>query len=275
MLIAFSAILGLIVGSFLNVVILRHKEKGIGGRSGCMSCGALLTWRDLIPIASWIILAGRCRHCGSRVSIQYPLVEGTTAVLFAGMTHALIPSVVSVVTTDTLVTLLISFGIIALLVMIAVYDIRHTIIPDEWSYGFASLSLLWTLSQNGYSVEVGLWGVLAALVCASPFAALWFVSRGRWMGLGDAKLALGIGSLLGVINGITAILIAFWIGALVSILFLIVLPRIIHLLRLGYRRSYRFSMTSEIPFGPYLIFGCILIWYTNLYGFPIQILYLP
>src|SRR6476620_776440 len=74
---------GLCVGSFLNVVILRRGRQSMSRRSACMSCGNTLAWYDMIPIASWIILRGRCRACGSSISSQYPLVEAATAILFA------------------------------------------------------------------------------------------------------------------------------------------------------------------------------------------------
>ena len=76
-------ILGLCVGSFLNVIILRRGKRSLSWRSECMSCAKTLAWYDLIPIASWVILRGRCRACGSSISIQYPLVEAATAILFA------------------------------------------------------------------------------------------------------------------------------------------------------------------------------------------------
>jgi leader peptidase (prepilin peptidase)/N-methyltransferase len=76
-------ILGLCMGSFLNVVILRRGRRAFSGRSSCMSCAKTLAWYDLVPVVSWVFLRGRCRACGSSISIQYPLVEGATAILFA------------------------------------------------------------------------------------------------------------------------------------------------------------------------------------------------
>jgi hypothetical protein len=75
-------VLGLCVGSFLNVIILRRGKRSLSWRSECMSCAKTLAWYDLIPIASWVILRGRCRACGSSISIQYPLIEAATAILF-------------------------------------------------------------------------------------------------------------------------------------------------------------------------------------------------
>jgi prepilin signal peptidase PulO-like enzyme (type II secretory pathway) len=275
MIIVLFSLLGLVIGSFLNVVIIRHKEKGIGGRSGCMSCRGQLGTLDLVPIFSWVYLRGRCRQCGSRISIQYPLVEASTAILFAGMIYGLMlsPSF-DLLSVHTCVTVVISMVILCLLIIITAYDIRHTIIPDSWSYGFACMALLWTLLVYGFTLSTAYWAIMAALVCAFPFAALWLVSGGRWMGLGDAKLALGIGALLGIADGITALLIAFWAGAGVSIIFLILLPRLLKAMKIKKLRSLRmYSLKSEVAFGPFLIFGCILVWYMNMYGFPLHIVY--
>ena len=269
MTVLFFALFGLVVGSFLNVVIIRHREKGLGGRSGCMSCGETLTARDLVPVMSWLALRGRCRHCGSGISIQYPLVEITTATLYALYGYAIITS-----TSDMfqMVMLLITgLFIVSLMIIISVYDMRHTIIPDRWNYAFFLGALAWAYIYTDYSVGTWIWNVYGALLCATPFALLWVISKGKWMGLGDAKLALGIGALLGISQGITALLLAFWVGASVSVTVLILIP---HFLRnIGVRvRCFRLvTMKSEIPFGPYLLFGCILVWYLGLYGAPLLI----
>lgn len=77
-----SGTLGLCVGSFLNVLILRQGRRALSGRSACTSCGGPLAWYDMVPVASWIMLRGRCRACGGSISIQYPLVEAATGILF-------------------------------------------------------------------------------------------------------------------------------------------------------------------------------------------------
>lgn len=259
---AFAA-LGLIIGSFLNVLILRYGRKSIGGRSECRDCGQRLSWRDLIPVVSWVALRGRCRYCGARISIQYPLVELATALLFALV--AGLPLSLGII-----YTLLLS-GIAALLLAIAVYDLYHTIIPDPWVYAFIALSLftagpLFLLGST--SVPVYLFsGPLAAL----PLFALWAVSHGRWMGFGDVKLALGIGYLLGPLLGILSVFFAFIIGAVVSVGILIPLPYIISFVRnLGITSLAQtrkgFTMGSEIPFGPFLVSSCLIVWFTSWYG---------
>jgi len=267
-------LLGLIVGSFLNVVILRRGARGIGGRSGCLSCGAPLLWYDLIPVVSWLALAGKCRSCGTRISIQYPIVEATTALLFGlvGMMSMPLP-----------LTLL-SLAICAVLILISAYDILHTIIPDEWVYAFIALSIVSSLSfmfSHGGSEHLFSF-VLAGPVAASPLFFLWAVSRGRWMGFGDVKLALGIGWLLGLSVGFIAVFFAFVIGAFVSVCILIpfqyLRERYWHrggitrgITQLSNRAS-TLTMKSEVPFGPFLIASCLIVWMLGIYGIAIPFL---
>lgn len=252
-------IFGLIVGSFLNVLIIRHGVRSVNGRSGCMACGKQLGWYDMIPVVSWLILRGRCRECRARISIQYPLVEVALGILFATIGGAPIDMYAKI-----------AYCVIAaLFVAIAAYDIRHTIIPDPWAYTLAALALLtgaFTVDLDGFVLFLFA-GPLAAL----PLFLLWFVSGGRWMGLGDSKLALGIGWLLGIPLGVASVFFAFILGAVISVGVLIPLPHIVRVLgRYGITsldtRGGGFTMTSEIPFGPFLIVSCILLWLCTLYG---------
>src|SRR3989344_8703593 len=149
---------GLIVGSFLNVVILRHGVRSLGGRSGCMSCGAQLQWYDMVPVFSWLALGGKCRACRAHISPQYPLVEAVTAILFAliGATSLL------------LLQKILGCVILALLVAITVYDIRHTIIPDLWVWAFNLLALFSVFLFSLQPIAYNLQAVLAGPIAASP-----------------------------------------------------------------------------------------------------------
>jgi leader peptidase (prepilin peptidase)/N-methyltransferase len=261
---------GVVIGSFLNVLILRRGIKSILGRSGCLSCAHELEAVDLVPVLSWLALRGRCRFCGSRISVQYPLVEASTALLFALIGAAFWPQLVAMPLMGALL-LADYLAIAALLVCISAYDIKHTIIPDQWAYSFALLAFLSQFLDGVFGA--GTWWVLllSGPAAALPFAALWFVSGGRWMGLGDAKLALGIGWLLGPIYALLAIVFSFVIGALISVCILLPLPRILRALaKLGIT-SFRissagFTMKSEVAFGPFLVLGCIIVWLLLLYG---------
>ncbi|MDB5238916.1 MAG: prepilin peptidase leader peptidase (prepilin peptidase) / N-methyltransferase [Candidatus Parcubacteria bacterium] len=244
----FAFIFGTIVGSFLNVVSLRFNTgKGIGGRSMCMSCGKTLRWMELIPLFSFLFLRGACRKCKSKISWQYPLVE-----FIAGCVFALIlikfPPVTLMAAVSTVIYLLTA----CLLVVIAAYDAKHQIIPDPFVYAFDAVALL--------SVFVGgpalyhaphLATLLAGPALALPFALLWAASRGTWMGLGDAKLALGIGWILGMSAGVNAIVLAFWIGAAFGIAWMIITYK-------------RYKHKIAIPFGPYLILAMYLVLLTGI-----------
>jgi leader peptidase (prepilin peptidase)/N-methyltransferase len=253
----FTFLLGIIVGSFLNVVILRHNEpESLGGRSHCTKCDYQLKWYDLIPLVSWLSLRGKCRKCSKEISRQYPLVEFATGLVFVALFNyafkfTFYPTIGAVIFTWNAI-------IFSILICVFVYDLKHKIIPNQWSYLFAFLALVQTLwllpiSENLTSVfndmEV-LLDVLAGPIFFMPFFLLWLISRGRWIGLGDGKLVIGIGWFLGFVHGLSAIILAFWIGALYS-LCLIMAQRL-------FKHSDKLGLKSEIPFGPFLILGLLI-----------------
>src|SRR3989344_9671241 len=123
---------GLIIGSFLNVLTIREGERSTLGRSSCMSCRSTIRWYDLVPIFSWILLRGRCRDCRNPISLQYPLLEAGTGLVFTLIALAPIP----------LLSKVLALPIAALLLAIAVYDFRTTIIPDTWVFLCGAASLL-------------------------------------------------------------------------------------------------------------------------------------
>lgn len=239
-------VLGSIIGSFLNVLVLRFNTglSFINGKSKCFSCGAYIEWYDLVPIISFLILGGKCRNCQSKISIQYPLVEFVTGLLFALAFWKI---------AEINVVLILVLAILSLLVATSVYDLKHKIIPDEFVFSFCGLSLLLLLYNTFIS---GLWGTDFLLsLSAGPilflfFFLFWFLSSGRLMGLGDAKLALGVGWFLGMVYGVSAIFLAFWIGAVVSLILIL-----FQKLKIS---SRKFTMKSEIPFAPFIILGLLI-----------------
>src|SRR3989344_1494768 len=127
-------ILGTIIGSFLNVVILRHNTgRNLRGRSYCLACGHSLSAWDLVPIVSFIIARGRCRYCGSKISRQYWLVEVLTSLIFVFLWWQL--------AAEPLLALVYAV-LISFLIVIAGYDLRHKIIPDQLVYWFALLAFI-------------------------------------------------------------------------------------------------------------------------------------
>lgn len=245
---------GLIVGSFLNVAILRmNTGMTLGGRSQCFACGTSLTWLDLVPVFSFLFLRARCRTCRAPISWQYPLVELLTAGLF-GLLTFVYPPISWVMATVWLINIIVA----CLMVIIFVYDIRHKIIPDSLVYTFIILSLILILI-NGASFGTLLAGPLLFL----PFALLWLFSKGRAIGFGDAKLALGMGWFLGLVGGVSAVILGVWIGALVSVASMVYIRLcnyFIHRNRSSDKSTAAtikpsLSMLSEVPFAPYLIIG--------------------
>jgi len=239
----FSFIFGAIVGSFLNVVALRFNTgKGLGGRSMCMFCGKTLTWTELIPIASFVFQKGACRKCRSKISWQYPLIEFTAGIVFA-LIFLRFPPYSALAAIPTVIYLVSA----CLLLAIAAYDAKHKIIPDQFVYAFDAIALASVfVGGSSWLHAPHLATLLAGPVIALPFFLLWFFSKGTWMGLGDAKLALGIGWLLGMNGGVNAVILAFWIGAAFSIAWLLIVVR-------------HFNRRMEVPFGPYLILAMYIV----------------
>lgn len=260
-------ILGLIIGSFLNVVIFRlNTNRTFGGRSGCMSCQNTLKWYELIPVFSYLCLRGRCRNCKVKISIQYPIVE-----LLSGAIFALLFYKFQSLFFEDFQSFMVVFPyyalLFSLLLVVAVYDLRHKIIPDSLALIFGVLAFvgLFFFSRDGSSAISAhfpmLWDFLSGFIAAFPFAFLWLVSSGRWMGLGDAKLALGIGWLLGISAALSGLVLAFWIGAIVGIAMVIISK---------YRRMKYFGIKSEIPFAPFLVLGAFLAFVFNLNFFQLS-----
>ena len=243
-----ALVFGTFIGSFLNVLILRHNTgKTLLGRSGCMSCRGQLRWFELVPVVSWLTQRGRCRRCHSQISRQYPLVELLAGLLF----------VFALFFSDSALELVLNAVLFSILLVILVYDLRHKIIPDRYVWAFVGLGAL-SLFIDPTSLDLvipSISSLLAGPVLALPFAALWFFSKGTWIGFGDAKLALGIGVWLGLSAGLVAILYSFWIGALVSVGVMAAQK-----LRTLSRGGKQLTMKSEVPFAPFLILGFLLVY---------------
>ena len=287
---------GLAVGSFLNAVIYRlavhqglypnsydRRNRGINpfqGRSFCPSCGHQLAWYDLVPLVSYLLLRGRCRYCGQRISLQYPFVELATGLLFVlifaklglaveNLAQLSFPQAIS------LFRLIYLWAIAGLLVAIFVYDLKHFIIPDRFVYPAIAIAAAFrvfeALDQTTWEVVAQFWflairapthliGALAAAFLAFGFFfALHTLSRGKWMGFGDVKLALFMGLFLGFPNILVALACAFVLGALVGIVLILAKKK---------------TMRSQVPFGPFLVLGTFvaLFWGGALVDFYLSLL---
>lgn len=245
---------GTIIGSFLNVVIYRfNSSKTLGGRSMCFSCGKTLHWYELIPLVSYISQRGRCTKCKSPISMQYPIVEATTGIMFVLLAFRFLP-ILDVSQPLYLMGVIWFTYMWCLALVIAVYDIRHTVIPERLVWLWNALALVSLFLFSGLTVVLhapSYSALLAGPVLALPFWAMWYGSKGKWMGLGDAKLVLGIGWLLGMNAGIIGLFLAFWIGAAFSIGLILVKGR-------------KYTMHSQIPFGPFLVLGAFSVFVFSL-----------
>jgi prepilin signal peptidase PulO-like enzyme (type II secretory pathway) len=256
MIIFFSLVIfifGLITGSFLNCLIYRLEtgQSFLKGRSFCPHCKHLLNWQDLIPVLSFFILKGKCRYCQRKISLQYPLVEFATAFLFV-----LIFTFVHVSNNYAYVYLLLMAGF---LVVIFVYDLKHYIIPDKVIYPAIAIAGIFNFQFSIFNqFPIFQFSILSAIGAAAFFAVIVLISRGRWMGIGDIKLAFLMGLILGWPNILVALFSAFFIGAIIG---------------LGLIIAGKKQLSSEVPFGPFLVTGTFLAiflgeqlinWYLNL-----------
>ncbi len=251
-------IFGSIIGSFLNVVILRFRTgRTLGGRSACMTCAKTLYWYELVPIGSFLSQRGKCGGCRAPISWQYPVVEAVTGFLFVALSwrfEYLLPE------NPLLFAILFSYFalITSLLIVMSVYDIKHKILPDQLVFIFASITLLGMFFIKGDAIVLhfpSYTQFLAGIILPMPFSFLWHISKGKWMGLGDAKLMIGIGFLLGMSSGIAALMLSFWIGAIVSILLMLLAP---------YFGKKGLTFKTALPFGPFLALGTLIVFLSGI-----------
>jgi prepilin signal peptidase PulO-like enzyme (type II secretory pathway) len=242
---------GLLVGSFLNVVLMRFEteESFISGRSRCDSCHEIIRWYDNIPVLSFFILHGKCRACGKAISRQHLILEVSTAAMFA-IAGAILP------TANTLASvfgLLLTLGLIGVLSIVFVHDLVHMEIPVSvlvfgiiWT--FVSLFLIWVFSNPTEAFfDSRLWeGIIGGTIAFFLFYSLVYFSDETWMGMGDTWLGLILGLSLGWRLLLPTLTIAFGSGALVGIMLMILRKK---------------DLQSRIPFGPFLAASVIFMLY--------------
>jgi len=243
----FIFLLGLGIGSFLNCIIYRLEvnQSFLKGRSYCPDCKYKLNWYDLIPIFSFLILKGKCRYCQKRISLQYPLVE-----VFAAIIFVLVALTISNNSTGVYLLLISCF-----LIVIFVYDLKHYIIPDKVIYPAIAITFLYQLFRilnlgfvSNFEFRISNFKTLINPLASALFASAFFllivlVSRGKWMGVGDIKLAFLMGLFLGFPKILVALFSAFLFGAIIGLGLIILKKK---------------TLKSEVPFGPFLITGTFI-----------------
>lgn len=225
---------GIVLGSFLNVLIYRLplKENIATNRSHCMQCGKQIRWYDLVPLVSYIILRGKCRHCGNKISAQYPLIEAMN-----GFGYVLIFAVNGFTLLSILDCLLFS-----ILFVIAVIDWRTFEIPFSLNIAIGVLAIFRII----LNINLLLDSLIGFCVISGFLLILYYITKGTGIGGGDIKLMAVAGLYLGWKN----IILAFVIGC--------ILGAVIHLILMKVSKK-----DHMLAFGPYLSVGILI---TILYG---------
>ncbi len=247
----FIFIFGLIIGSFLNCLIYRlHKNKSMMGRSFCPKCKKQISWYDNIPILSFLFLNGRCRYCKQKISWQYPLVEFITGILFV------IAFIVefSIFQNQDILMLFRNWFIISVMIIVFIYDLKWYLILDIITLPASLILLIWNLylGMNWQNM------LISVIIGIGFFLSQFLISRGKWIGGGDIRLGMLMGLSLGWPMILVAIILAYFIGSIVSILLILF-------------KKKKFS--SKIPLGIFLstatvitlFWGDIILnWYLNI-----------
>jgi prepilin signal peptidase PulO-like enzyme (type II secretory pathway) len=264
-------IFGLAIGSFLNVVAVRYdgekflfSTKAIGGRSHCPHCKNTLRWYELIPLVSFVIQGGKCRHCKARISWRYPIMEllsgaiflfiplrFSTVPYFANAVAAGAPHVAAFIAISAI--WIVAFEI---LLLIAYIDLLLNIIPDELNIALALVALIeiaffarafgignpsfFGAFASVFGLQANVWvaHLVAAAAGVAFFGAIVAVTRGRGMGMGDVKLALPLGLLFGWPDILIIAMMAFVIGGVYGLIAI---------------TAGKKTMKSAVPFGPFLV----------------------
>ena len=239
-------IFGITIGSFLNVCIYRIPlhESIVTAPSHCMTCGKKLKWYDMVPVFSWLVLGGKCRNCKSKISVQYPIIEGVNGILYV---------VICVVNGLEWSSVIYCFMASALLVL-SIIDWRTYEIPFGINVFLFVLGIAMTILDRGNLAEH-----LIGMICVSGLLGiLYLLTGGRAIGGGDIKLMFACGLILGW----KLILLAFFLGCIIG--------SVVHIIRMSVKKAGRM-----LAMGPYLSAGILLAalwgnawvnWYLSLLG---------
>ncbi len=252
-------VFGIVLGSFFNVVIYRIPEKKsiVKERSSCGSCNEILKPLDLIPIFSYIFLRGKCRYCKQKISLQYPIVELITGVLF----------VLLYLKFSLTIEFFFSVYMVSILIIVFFIDLKHMIIPNGLVIAALAGALLLYAIRFFYTDSI-----IGSVIWYSPLlgmvipaAFLFLVAligsaayKGEAMGMGDVKIFIPIGLFLGLKLSVLTLFLSMLVGGLSGVFLIIT----------GIK-----GRKSPIPFGPYIVIGFIisllygnetLAWYFNI-----------
>lgn len=228
------AALGLMVGSYLNVVIHRlpRGQSTVWSRSGCPFCGSLIPWWDNVPVASFLWLRGRCRQCHSPIRWRYPAVELSTALLFAGSFSSFGPRWPWLLAA--------AFGCI--LLVLSLIDLEHLILPDRITLPGTAVGLAvspW-LPWGGRFLDHLAGSILGAGLLLALYGAWFLLRRTEGLGLGDVKMM----AMIGAWTGWPLVLVAFFVGAILA-----------SVMAVAGLATGRLRLYNKVAFGPFLALG--------------------
>jgi prepilin signal peptidase PulO-like enzyme (type II secretory pathway) len=243
-------ILGLGIGSFLNVVLFRmtSEKKFWNGRSECMSCHHTLEWYELIPLLSYIIQKGRCRECAVKLSPQYPLVELLTAVLFTGFAYLYIPDLVSLYTFTPIQYIrgLIIFILITQLIIVFVYDLQYQLISVIQLRAIQVLGLIYFYLEYYQTRPIIPDSLITAITSAGIVLFLYIITKKQGIGWGDVELFAGLGLFIPLMWFVPFFFGSFVIGMIWGIWVMLM--------------NRNSSLKQKIAFGPSIILSFVIIY---------------
>ncbi len=247
-LVPFIFILGLCIGSFVNVVVMRTLigEEFVHGRSRCDACRRELQWFEMIPLISYLVLRGRCRTCHKEIDMMHPVVELLTGTLFVWW--LLIGFAFFQLTSQPLLVLQSAFWLVVglLLLIIVVFDLRAYVIPDLAVLALSFLVIFYRLVLITFAAHQATDFALALMgggMLLAAFLFLWLITKKQGFGFGDVKLIFPLALLMGWPRAFVGVFLAFLIGAVVGV---------------GLIFTGRARFGKPIPFGPFLVLGTIL-----------------
>jgi leader peptidase (prepilin peptidase) / N-methyltransferase len=240
-------LLGLSIGSFLNVLVYREAEgkSFLWGRSFCDNCHKQIAWYDNIPLLSYVYLRGKCRHCHKKISVQYPFIELLTGLEFVWIAFLIRGNLSFFSQFEgfySFLSLFIWLLLGACFLAIFMADVKYQIIPDSAVFFGIILALLKMLVDYRYTGMADFSVFLAGILASLFFLSLYLLTQGKGMGFGDVKLALLLGLVLGFPKAVIAVFTAFLTGALVGVILIIARQK---------------KLKSKIAFGPFLILGLV------------------
>lgn len=236
-------LIGICIGSFLNVVIDRipNGKSIVYGRSHCDFCKHTLGIFDLFPVVSFIFLRGKCRYCHHSLSLQYPLIE-----LLTGFSLVVLFLLQMPLSTYQFVFFIFNGIFLVTSIGLVVQDMKYHILSDKLLIVLFFVSLLSLIFTPPFGIPVRL---VIGLLASLPFFLIFFISKGRAMGFGDVKLSFVLGFFLGFPGIIICLYVAFLTGAVVALI----------LVLQGKKKFYG----GNIALGPFLFLGCLI---ASIYG---------